>query len=167
MSFMGPGVRLSHDMTRGFDGENAMRGKWLLLAGLVLLTGMAAMKAPEPQPRDGIFIHVSHGTDEPHRVAMALRMAEIMQEQRDVLMYFDIKGIDACLKDAPDIQLTRMPSSKAQMQKLLGMKVTIMACPACLQAAGKTPADLVEGVQIADKDKFYTFTQGRILTIDY
>ena len=153
--------------TAVFKGENTMKGRWLILVGLVLLAGIAATKVPEPEQRDGIFIHVSHGTDDPHRVAMALRMAEIMKEQRDVLVYFDIKGIDACLKNAPDIQLTRMPSSKAQIQKLIERKAIIMACPACLQAAGKTPADLVDGIQIADKDKFFTFTKGRILTIDY
>lgn len=144
-----------------------MKGKWLFLIGLVLLGGLAAMKAPGPQQRDGVFIHVSHGTDDPHRVVMALRMAEIMQEQRDVLVYFDIKGIEVCLKDAQDIQFAQMPSSKAQMQKLLDKKVTVMACPGCLMAAGKTPQDLAQGIQIADKDKFFTFTKGRILTIDY
>jgi predicted peroxiredoxin len=144
-----------------------MKLRWLLLIGLLLLAGVAATNSPGPEPRDGVFIHVTHGTDDPHRVAMALRMAEIMQEQRDVLLYFDIKGIDVCLKDTPDIQLTRMPSSKAQMQRLLDEKVTIMACPACLQAARKTPQDLAEGIQVANKDKFFTFTKGRILTIDY
>jgi predicted peroxiredoxin len=149
------------------EGDNTMKGRWLFLVGLALLAGLAAVKTPEPEQGDGIFIHVSHGVDDPHRVAMALRMAEIMEGQRDVLVYFDLRGIDVCLKSTPDIQLARMPSSKAQVQKLLDRKVTIMACPACLQAAGKTPEDLVEGVQIADKDRFFTFTKGRILSIDY
>jgi len=144
-----------------------MQGKWLFLIGLVLLAGIAAVKAPGPEPRDGMFVHVSHGTDDPHRVIMALRMAEIMQEQRDVLVYFDIKGIEVCLKDAQDIQFAQMPSSKTQIRTLLDKKVTIMACPGCLRAAGKGAQDLVEGIQIADKDKFFTFTKGRILTIDY
>jgi len=144
-----------------------MKGKWVLLVGLVLLGGLAAMKSQEPEPRDGMFIHVSHGMDDPHRVVMALRMAEIMQEERDVLMYFDIKGIEVCLKDAEDIQFSQMPSARTQIRKLLDNKVTIMACPGCLRAAGKTLDDLTEGIQIADKDKFFTFTKGRILTMDY
>ncbi len=144
-----------------------MKGRWLFLIGLVLLAGIAAVKAPGPEQRDGMFVHVSHGTDDPHRVIMALRMAEIMQEQRDVLVYFDIKGIEVCLKDAQDIQFAQMPSSKTQIRTLLDKKVTIMACPGCLRAAGKGAQDLVEGIQIADKDKFFTFTKGRILTIDY
>ncbi len=144
-----------------------MKGRWLFLIGLVLVGGIAAMKAPGPEPRDGVFIHISRGRDDPHRVMMALRMAEIMQEQRDVLVYFDIKGIEACLKDAPDIQFSQMPSSQTLIRRLLDKKVTIMACPGCLQAAGKTAQDLAEGIQIADKDKFFTFTKGRILTLDY
>jgi len=144
-----------------------MKGKWLFLVGLVLLGGIAAMKAPGPEQRDGMFIHISHGADDPHRVTMALRMAEIMQEQRDVLVYFDLKGIEACLKDAPDIQFALMPSTKTLIRRLLDKKVTIMACPGCLQAAGKTRYDLTEGIQIADKDTFFTFTKGRILTLDY
>jgi hypothetical protein len=42
-----------------------------------------------------------------------------------------------------------------------------MACPGCLQAIGKTPQDLAPGVQASDRSKFFTFTRGRILTLDY
>ncbi len=144
-----------------------MRSKWLLLIGLVLLAGMAAMKTPGSQPRDGVFVHISHGTDDPHRALMALKMAEIMQDTRDVLVYFDIKGVEVCLKGAPDIQYSYFDASKAQIQKLLDKKVPVMVCPTCLKAAGKVPDDLAPGIQIADKDRFFDFTKGRILTVDY
>ena len=58
-----------------------MKLKWVFLVGLLLLAGFAATNAPVAQPRDGIFIHISHGTDDPHRALMALKMAEIMQER--------------------------------------------------------------------------------------
>lgn len=45
--------------------------------------------------------------------------------------------------------------------------IDIMACPGCLKAAGKSADDLMEGVMVADKEKFFNFTDGRILTIDY
>ena len=144
-----------------------MKLRWVFLVGLLLLAGLAATNAPVSQPRDGIFIHVSHGADDPHRVVMALQMAQLMQEQRDVLMYFDIKGVDVCLKEAKDIQYSQFPPAQAQIRQLLDKKVTVMACPGCLKAAGKTAADLAPGIQIADKDKFFTFTKGRILTLDY
>lgn len=144
-----------------------MKLRWVFLAGSLLLAGLAATSAPVAQPRDGIFIHISHGTDDPHRALMALKMAEIMQETRDVLVYFDIKGVDVCLKGAQDIQYSYFEASQAQMRKLLDKKVTVMVCPTCLKAAGKVPDDLAPGIQIADKDKFFTFTKGRILTMDY
>jgi predicted peroxiredoxin len=134
---------------------------------LVLLAGLAASNAPVSQPRDGVFIHVSHGADDAHHVVMALQMAQIMQEQRDVLVYFDARGVDACLKNVPDIRYPEFPTAQTQIQQLLDKKVTIMACPACLQAARKSPDDLIRGIQVADKDKFFSFTKGRILTLDY
>jgi hypothetical protein len=45
--------------------------------------------------------------------------------------------------------------------------VGVYACPTCLKIAGFTPKDLMEGVQVAQKDKFFNFTKGRIITLDY
>jgi predicted peroxiredoxin len=132
---------------------------------LAALTGVA--KAVAEQPRDGVFIHVSHGGEDPHRVLMALNMASIMSEDRDVLVYFDIKGIEVVLKGGDDLTYSHFPSSKTQLAALPRKGVILMACPGCLKAAGKTAADLASGVQIADKDRFFSFTKGRILTLDY
>ena len=117
--------------------------------------------------KDGIFIHISHGPEDAHRVLMALNMAALMADSRDVLIYFDITGVEVVVKDAPDIAFSHFPTSHAQLKTLLEKNVTIMACPGCLKAAGKTPEDLMDGIQVADKDKFFSFTSGRILTIDY
>jgi intracellular sulfur oxidation DsrE/DsrF family protein len=126
----------------------------------------AHLKAGESS-KDGIFIHISHGSENPHRVLMALNMAVMMAESRDVLVYFDIKGIEVVLKESPDIAYSHFPTSHPQLEKLIQQKVTVMACPGCLKAAGKTPDDLMSGIQIANKDQFFNFTSGRILTIDY
>jgi predicted peroxiredoxin len=107
---------------------------------LIALTGVAKVAAE--QPRDGVFIHVSHGGDDPHRVLMALSMASIMSEDRDVLVYFDIKGIDVVLKNSDDLTYSHFPSSKTQLAALPKKGVILMACPGCLKAADKTAADL-------------------------
>jgi predicted peroxiredoxin len=119
------------------------------------------------QARDGVFLHISHGSEEPHRVLMALKMAELMAADKDVLVYFDITGIEVVLADAEDISYTEFPSSKAQLATLTELGVPLYACPGCLKAAGKTPEDLAEGIQVANKDAFFDFTDGRILTLDY
>jgi len=136
----------------------------ILACGLLLPAGTAS--AAEA-PRDGVFIHISHGPEDPHRVLMALSMASKMAADHDVLVYFDIKGIEVVLADAADIEYAQFPAAKAQLAALLAQKIKIMACPGCLQAAGKTPADLAPGIAVADKESFFGFTQGRILTLDY
>ncbi len=115
--------------------------------------------------KDGLFLHVS--SNDPHRVLMALRMAEMMAGDHDVMIYFDIQGIEVVLKDAPDLSYAQFPNSHAQLKKLSEMGIPLQACPGCLEAAGKTAGDLTEGVTIAEKAKFFNFTKGRILTLDY
>ena len=117
--------------------------------------------------KDGAFIHISHGSDDLHRALMGLQMAEKMAEDKDVLVYFDISGIELVLNDSEDFTYSIFPSSKTQLKKLLSQGVTVMACPGCLKAAGKSESDLMEGVKIADKEKFFNFTSGRILSVDY
>jgi predicted peroxiredoxin len=117
--------------------------------------------------KDGIFVHISHGSDDLHRLLMGLQMAVKMSESKDVIIYFDITGIEAVLKESEDLNYSHFPSSKTQLNELLSKGITIMACPGCLKAAGKTEQDLMDGVEIADKEKFFSFTKGRILTLDY
>jgi predicted peroxiredoxin len=119
------------------------------------------------EPKDGVFIHVSHGKEDPHRVLMALEMANIMSEDHEVLVYFDIKAIDVVLKDAEDLTYAQFPSSQQQLSNLPKKGVVLMACPGCLKAAGKTADDLMPGVAVADKKQFFSFTKGRILSLDY
>ena len=124
-------------------------------------------KAIQEEIKEGVFVHISHGTEDPHRMLMGLTMAERMSADKDVILYIDITGIDVVLKDSPDLTLEPFASSKTLIQNLLKKGITIMACPTCLKAAGKSPEDLAEGISVADKDKFFSFTKGRILTIDY
>ena len=149
--------------------------KNFLMSVLILAMSMAFLtyaqhtesKAVQEEVRDGVFIHISHGTDDPHRMLMGLTMAERMSADKDVILYIDITGIDVVLKESPDLTLEPFASSKTLIQNLLKKGITIMACPTCLKAAGKTPEDLAEGISVADKDKFFNFTKGRILSIDY
>jgi len=147
-----------------------MRMIKVIVASVVLLAAILVVYAgdqPEQLPRDGVFIHISHGEEDPHRLLMALSMATKMAHDHDVLVYFDIDGIGAVLKDAEDISFEPFLSSKAALDTLRAKNVILMACPGCLNAAGKSHEDLAEGIQIADKATFFNFTEGRILSLDY
>ncbi|WP_218014555.1 DsrE family protein [Mycolicibacterium palauense] len=135
---------------------------------VTLIAALAAAPVSSAETvRDGVFIHISRGPEDPHRVLMGLNMAKMMSQDHDVLVYFDIDGVQVVLADSPDLTFGAFPSSKTQIAALLDSGVTLMACPGCLEAAGKSAADLAPGVQLADRNGFFSFTAGRILTLDY
>ena len=137
-----------------------------LLAALIIGASIAVGQ-DDAAPRDGVFIHVSHGPGDPHRLLMALSMATMMSEDHDVLVYFDISGVDAVLRGVEDVSYAHFAPLSTQLAGLQGRGVTLMACPGCLMAAGKSADDLADGVRVADKKTFFSFTAGRILTLDY
>lgn len=150
---------------------HALMGVLAVLAlvgcGSININASRSTEVENAKARDGVFVHISHGTDDPHRALMGLQMAAVMSETRDVAVYFDIQAISLVLKDSEDVAYSHFPSSKQQLAKLRERGVTLMACPGCLKAAGKTKDDLAEGIEVADRDRFFSFTKGRILTIDY
>lgn len=141
------------------------------IALLCTLAAFALALAPpahaQKTARDGVFIHLSHGPKDPHRVLMALTMATRMATDKDVLVYLDIEAIHLVVKDAETVEMEGFEPSNVLLKKLLDAKVTVMACPTCLAVAGKTASDLMEGIRAAEKEAFFSFTKGRILTLDY
>jgi predicted peroxiredoxin len=126
------------------------------------------IETKHPLTHDGVLIHISSGIENPHKVLMALQMANIMSANKNVLVYFDIKGVNVVLNASPDLTYKHFLSSKTQLLSLTQKKnVTIMVCPGCLKAVGYVPKDVMPGIQIADKEKFFNFTDGRIVTLDY
>ncbi|MBE9044020.1 DsrE family protein [Pleurocapsales cyanobacterium LEGE 10410] len=121
----------------------------------------------ETTVKDGVFIHISRGEDDPHRVLMALTLAEKMSEDKDVLVFFDIKGVEVPLKNADAIAFKEFETAQTLLPKLIDKGVHVCVCPMCLKAANYQPEDLIEGVQIAEKEAFFNFTEGRILSLDY
>jgi len=124
--------------------------------------------APEADPTtDGAFIHISKGSGDAHDVLMALMLADKFSTSNDVLVFFDKEGIEMVTKDAPNLEMDPFDSSDEIFERLVNMNVSILACPACMKVSGVEKEDLREGVQVAEKEQFFDFTEGRILTLDY
>lgn len=116
---------------------------------------------------DGVFIHITGGYADAHRVLMPLKMATMMASDKDVLVYLDIDAVNFLVKGAEDVTHDDFESAHTYISKLSEMGVGVYACPTCLKVAGFKPEDLMQGVQVAQKDKFFNFTKGRIITLDY
>jgi predicted peroxiredoxin len=142
-----------------------------LVAVLVVVCSCSSSSAGELQsapPREGVFIHITHGTDNPHRLLMALKMAVIMAEaKKDVLVYCDIEAVKVLTSTAKDVRLEGFPTLYDLLGRLTELKVVVLACPTCMKVAGIDQRDLRTGVGVAEKDLFFTFTNGRILSLDY
>jgi predicted peroxiredoxin len=117
--------------------------------------------------KDGIFIHITESYNDPHRVLMPLKMANMMANDKDVIVYLDIHAVELVVKGAKDMNYADFESCQNYIKQLIDKKVGVYACPTCLKIAGFKPDDLMDGVQIAQKDKFFGFTKGKILSLDY
>ena len=117
--------------------------------------------------RDGVFIHITESYNDPHRVLMPLKMATMMAKDKDVIVYMDIHAVELLVKGAKDLSFADFESFQSYIKQLVNKKVGVYACPTCLKIAGFKPEDLMDGVQVAQKDKFFNFTKGRIITLDY
>lgn len=116
---------------------------------------------------DGAFIHISKGSADTHDVLMALMLADKFSTSNDVLVFFDKEGIELVTKEAPNLVMEPFDASDEIFKRLVDLDVTILACPACMKVSGVEEGDLREGVKVAEKEQFFEFTEGRILTLDY
>lgn len=121
----------------------------------------------DTEVKDGMFIHITNSYDDPHRVLMPLKMASIMADDKDVLIYMDIHAVEFLTNGSKDITFEGFKSAHTYIRMLLDKGVSVYACPTCLKIAGYTPNDLIPGIQIAQKNRFYNFTQGKIISLDY
>jgi predicted peroxiredoxin len=144
----------------------------------VLFIGLALMFSCQQQevqtetfeletPRDGVFIHITHDHNNPHRVLMPLQMASMMANDKDVLIYLDIDAVNLVHVDAEDIAYGHFTPMKESIKNLLEMGVEIYACPGCMKIAGIEEEYLMEGIQVAQKDRFFDFTDGKIISLTY
>ncbi|MEE4255396.1 MAG: DsrE family protein [Bacteroidales bacterium] len=116
----------------------------------------------------GVFVHITHGSDDAHRALMGLMMATRMAENKDVAVYLDINAIELVLKESEPVTFEdHFPPSNEMIGKLLEKGVPIMACPGCMKVKGITEDMLMDGVKVASAEKFFSFTKGGILTLDY
>jgi len=123
--------------------------------------------SPLPSKQDGVFIHMSSGPSKPHAALMALTMAANFAGEKPVLLYADLEAIALLSKDADALSAPGYLSSADRIPELLKAGVLIRVCPTCLAAQGLSSDDLIEGVELANKNEFFSFTSGRILTFDY
>ncbi len=125
------------------------------------------LETPKEPIKDGYFIHISSGYNAPAKALMGLSFANKVMDEYDVVVFFDLEAVKLLERDAADIQLDNFESLKVLMTFIYDMGVDMMACPMCLKRAGIDENNLADGVKPAEKDKFFGFTKGRIISLNY
>ncbi len=121
-------------------------GRWsfIVLAMMLSLFLIPLQSDVMGQTKDGVFIHVSSGDEAPPKILMALKMANIMSEDKDVLLYFDINGVEAVLKNTDEIKCMAFDKTAKEYIEILRQKgITMYVCPTCLKKKSKTKDDLL------------------------
>lgn len=141
------------------------------LLGILLIsffaTSLQAQEKDKLQDKEGLFLHITTSYDNPHRLLMPLKMATMMANDKAVLIYMDIEAVKILVKGSKDITHPDFESAHTYIKKLLEMGVEIYACPTCLKVAGFKTEDLMDGIKPANKERFFNFTKGRILSLSY
>jgi len=139
----------------------------VILSLCLLIPIVNAQETVQQQDKEGIFLHISTSYDNPHRLLMPLKMATLMAQEKAVLIYMDIEAVKILVKNSKDITHPEFESAHSYIKKLLEMGVEIYACPTCLKVAGYKTEELMDGIKPANKDRFFNFTKGRILSLSY
>jgi predicted peroxiredoxin len=138
-----------------------------ILLILFFVTSILAQEIIQQQEKEGLFLHITTSYDNPHRLLMPLKMATLMAQDKAVLIYMDIESVKILVKDSKDIKHSEFESAHTYIKKLLELGVEIYACPTCLKVAGYKTEELMDGIKPANKDRFFNFTKGRILSLSY
>ena len=151
--------------------------------GILIFIGLLAISCNQSEKKDGnnkvknsvyteaaqegVFIHITESYINPHKVLMPMKMAVMMAEDKDVLVYLDTNSVELLVKDAKDLEYEGFDTFQSYLNQLIEKEVGVYACPTCLKVAGFEPEDLMDGVKTAEKEKFFNFTEGKIITLDY
>ncbi len=134
----------------------------------LLLAAPSLAGEEEAQKTDGLFIHISHGEEDAHRVLMPLSLANMVAEKYEVRLFLDIDAVNLVVEGAPDVAYDGFDHSSLELlAKLVEKGVEIYACPMCLKVAGHTPEELMEGVSPAGPEIFAGLADGTITALDW
>lgn len=147
--------------------KRATKYLFVILLISFFVSSIQAQEKDKLHDKDGLFLHITTSYDNPHRLLMPLKMATMMAKDKAVLIYMDIEAVKILVKESKDITHPEFESAHTYIKKLLEMGVEIYACPTCLKVAGYKTEDLMDGIKPANKDRFFNFTKGRILSLSY
>lgn len=122
---------------------------------------------PPSSGKNGVLIHMTEGPQDRFKVCLALKVAEDMAAENEVLVYMDHRATEVAFKATKDFEWNPFPKYKAQIAKLKQMGVRLTVCRPCLDAFFAKAADVMPEVEVVNPADIANFTSGRVMTLDY
>jgi predicted peroxiredoxin len=135
--------------------------KHLIIIFTLLLSNISLWNTPSfgaiSKEQQNVIVHLSRGTEDLHRVSMALKLATALQSAgANVTLFLDLEGVRIADQNLPQDLAWGFGPQKASVQELLQNYVTaggqVLICPHCAEAAGISPAALKSEAIIASND---------------
>lgn len=143
-------------------------GKVIAIIAMVLSASVFNdLVAQTAQNKNGFLVHLSSG-DSQFKIIKALQIAENMNKNGNaVLLYFDTDATYLTLEETEDFIFLEQ-SYKTLLDRLITSEVDVRVCKGNLmKGLGKTEKDLISGVKLGEPDMFFTFTEGKVISLDY
>jgi predicted peroxiredoxin len=105
-----------------------------------------------------VFLSVtSDANEDPQSVDMAMKLAGFsLDEDRHVVMFFNVKGVTIPAKGFPeDFAYKDNSPIKEQLADLIERGVDVHVCPICMKAHGVEASDLVVGAKVTTRPNLF------------
>lgn len=146
----------------------------IVTCGMIVLTGCAAEQkgdrtiAPCEAGSATVVFNITSGPDHPHPVTMALQLAgHALDDDRRVVLFFNVKGVAIPTKQLSPALAYHDKPIKGLLAKLMERGAIVLVCPHCMKAESIAADQLVEGAQVADREKLFGRIGGNTVVFTY
>jgi predicted peroxiredoxin len=132
---------------------------------LVLLVVFAGCYRPQSGGSAGVGAEgttvllsvTSDANEDPQSIDMAMKLAGFsLDEDRHVVLFFNVKGVTIPAKGFPDDFAYKDNSPiKEQLADLIERGVDVHVCPICMKAHGVEASDLMEGAKVTTRPNLF------------
>ncbi len=132
-----------------------------ILLGTLLMPAHADAKKKTSEPvevaKRAMIINITAGPADIQKVSMGLGLAAHgLGDGREVTIFLNVQApIIASKGFSPSVGYIQDMPVKAALEKLIADGATVLVCPHCLEVAGLSEADLIEGVALASRESLF------------
>lgn len=114
-----------------------------------------------------VIVHIKSGLEDQHSVMMGLNKAKMAVESgKNVLVYFDVRGVNVVLKNT-QINFKDFMPSQTIISGLVNSGAEVYVCPHCLMIEGYEMKDVQNGVKELKPESIFEFVKKDTISLDY